>query len=102
MTRTRRRTLAAATLVAVTALAACSGGGDDGGGGGGDGGDGGGDAAGGESIVLWTADNLPDRVAATEDIIAAFTEETGIEVELVGVAEDQFNQLLTSAAAAGW
>ncbi len=96
MTRTRRRTLAAATLAGALALAACGGGGDDGGGD-----DGGGDAAGGESIVLWTADNLPDRVAATEAILADFTAASGIEVELVGVAEDQFNQLLTSAAAAG-
>ena len=35
------------------------------------------------------------------EIIAAFTEETGVEVELVSVDEDQFVQLLTSAAAAG-
>jgi multiple sugar transport system substrate-binding protein len=99
MTRMRRRTLATVTFVAVTALAACSGGGDDGGDGGGDTADGG--DGGGEAITVWTGDTLPDRVAATEAIIADFTEATGIEVELVGVAEDQFNQLLTSAAAAG-
>jgi multiple sugar transport system substrate-binding protein len=96
-TRTRRRTLAAATVLALTALAACSSGGDDGG----DGGGGGGETGGGESITVWTGDTLPDRVAQTEAIVADFTEATGIEVELVGVAEDQFNQLLTSAAAAG-
>ena len=50
---------------------------------------------------MWTGDTIPDRVAKTKDIIAAFTESTGIQVELVGVDEDQFNQLLTSAAAAG-
>ena len=38
---------------------------------------------------------------ATKKIIDEFTEKTGIKVELVGVDEDQFNQLITSAAAAG-
>jgi multiple sugar transport system substrate-binding protein len=52
-------------------------------------------------IVVWTGDTIPDRVEKTKAIIAAFTEKTGIQVELVGVDEDQFNQLLTSAAAAG-
>jgi multiple sugar transport system substrate-binding protein len=98
MTRMRRRTLATATVVvAVTALAACSGGGGDDNGGGSTA-DGGG---GKEKITVWTGDTLPDRVAATQAIVDAFTKKTGIEVELVGVAEDQFNQLLTSAAAAG-
>ncbi|GAA2725345.1 ABC transporter substrate-binding protein [Cellulomonas aerilata] len=96
MTRTRRRTLAAAGLVAVTALAACSGGGDDGGGDGGDGTD----EAGG-SITLWIQEDLPDRVAATQAIVDEFTAASGVEVELIPVAEDQFDQLLTSSAAAG-
>ena len=51
--------------------------------------------------MVWTGDTIPDRVEKTKAIIAAFTEKTGIQVELVGVDEDQFNQLLTSAAAAG-
>ena len=93
MKRTMR--LAAATTgLALLAVSAC---GDDGGDGG-SGGDGGG---GTEPITVWTTDTLPDRVAATEAIIAEFTAETGIEVELVGVAEDQFTQVLSSAAAAG-
>jgi multiple sugar transport system substrate-binding protein len=62
-------------------------------GGGGDGGE--------RRITVWTADTLPDRVAATQAIIARFTQQTGVQVELVGVDEDQFNQLLTSSAAAG-
>jgi multiple sugar transport system substrate-binding protein len=89
MRSTRRRAAAAATGLALLAVTAC-GGGDSGGGGGST-----------EPIVVWTADTLPDRVAATEAIIADFTAKTGIEVDLVGVAEDQFNQVLTSAAAAG-
>ena len=52
-------------------------------------------------IVVWTGDTIPDRVAKTKAIIAKFTEASGVQVELVGVDEDQFNQLLTSAAAAG-
>ena len=83
-----------AALVALLAMAAC----------GGDDGDGAGDPTGGTdtgSIVVWTGDTIPDRVAATEVIIDEFTAETGIEVQLVGVEEDQFNQALISAAAAG-
>jgi len=83
-------------LIALLALAACGDGGDSGGGGADEG-----DSGDASSIVVWTGDTIPDRVAATEEIIDAFTAETGIEVELVGVEEDQFNQVLTSAAAAG-
>jgi multiple sugar transport system substrate-binding protein len=100
MTRTRRRTLGTAGLVAVTALvAACSGSGDDGD----DGGDGGGGGTGGDggSITVWIQEDLPDRVAATQAIVDDFSAASGIEVELTPVAEDQFDQLLTSSAAAG-
>lgn len=53
------------------------------------------------SITVWIQEDLPDRVAATQEIVDAFSEETGVEVELIAVAEDQFNQLLLSSAAAG-
>jgi len=53
------------------------------------------------SITVWIQEDLPDRVAATQAIVDDFTEQSGVEVELVAVAEDQFNQLLTSSAAAG-
>ncbi|NOJ58903.1 extracellular solute-binding protein [Arthrobacter sp. 260] len=79
-------TVALAALVMST-LAACGSGGEG--------------ESDGESITVQTTDTIPDRVAATQEIIDAFTAETGIEVELVGVAEDQFNQVLTSGAAAG-
>lgn len=85
-----RATAAAMAVVGLTALAltGCTSSGDDGG---------------GESdgITFWLQEDLPDRVAATQEIVDAFTEESGIEVELVSVAEDQFAQLLTSSAAAG-
>ena len=87
----RRRASAAAVLatVVVASLTAC--GSDDEGGGGGD----------ADSITVWIVEDLPDRVAATQAIVDAFTEESGVDVELVAVAEDQFNQVLTSNAAAG-
>lgn len=53
------------------------------------------------SIKVWIEEDLPDRVAATQRIVDAFTASTGIQVQLVAVAEDQFNQLLLSSAAAG-
>lgn len=86
MPTTRRLVSTVVAASSLVALAAC---GDD---------DSGSDS---DSITVWTTDTLPDRVAATEAIIERFTEQTGIEVELVGVAEDQFNQTLISAAAAG-
>jgi multiple sugar transport system substrate-binding protein len=88
----RRRARAAVAAVGVAVLvAAC--GSDDSGSGDGGGADG--------PLVVWTLENLPDRIAAQEQIAAAFTEASGVDVELVGIDEDQFNQLLTSAAAAG-
>jgi multiple sugar transport system substrate-binding protein len=92
MRRFTRRAGSALVLAVVLILSAC-GGGDSGGGG-----NGGGDP---KRITVWTGDTLPDRVAATKAIIDKFTAKTGIQVELVGVDEDQFNQTLTSAAAAG-
>ncbi len=53
------------------------------------------------SIKVWIEEDLPDRVAATQRIVDSFTASTGIQVQLVAVAEDQFNQLLLSSAAAG-
>jgi multiple sugar transport system substrate-binding protein len=94
MPNVTRRAGVVASILALVAVAGCGGGGDEGGG------DEGGSTE-GESIVVWTGDTIPVRVEATQAIIDRFTEETGIEVELVGVDEDQFNQLLTSAAAAG-
>ncbi len=82
-----RRVRIALGLVGLLVLAACGSGGDEGG-----------DA---NAITVWTTDTIPDRVAATDAIIARFTQQTGIRVERVGVDEDQLNQLLTSAAAAG-
>jgi len=82
----RRNAAAVATLMMLGMVPAC--GGDD-------------SSGGSSAITVWTTDTLPDRVRKTEAIIEAFTKKTGIEVKLVGVAEDQFTQTLTSAAASG-
>ena len=71
-TLTRRTVAFAAVLVLLGLAAACGGGAEE---------QGGGD----NRIVVWTGDTIPDRVAKTKDIIAAFTQSTGIQVELVGV-----------------
>ena len=92
MTTWHHRTLAVAgALILTCSLAACGGDDSEGDGGGGD----------AKSIKVWIQEDLPDRVAATEKIVDAFTEESGVKVDLVAVAEDQFDQLLTSSAAAG-
>ncbi|MFD7409369.1 ABC transporter substrate-binding protein [Streptomyces sp. NPDC059866] len=52
-------------------------------------------------ITVWSQENLPDRVTATQKVIDGFEKETGIKVNLVGVDEAQMPQLIMSAAASG-
>ncbi|MFJ8827857.1 ABC transporter substrate-binding protein [Streptomyces sp. NPDC102467] len=52
-------------------------------------------------ITVWSQENLPDRVAATQKIVDGFEKKTGIKVHLVGVDEGQMPQLIMSAAASG-
>ncbi|MFD9292558.1 ABC transporter substrate-binding protein [Streptomyces sp. NPDC060030] len=52
-------------------------------------------------ITVWSQENLPPRMAATEKVISRFEKETGVTVDLVGVDEAQLPQLIMSAAAAG-
>jgi multiple sugar transport system substrate-binding protein len=92
-TVTRRAAAAAAIALLAAGTTAC------GGGSGGSGGSGASGEAG--ALTVWTLENLPDRLAATRTIVDDFTADTGIEVELVGIDENQFNQLITTAAAAG-
>ncbi|MGI5283493.1 ABC transporter substrate-binding protein [Nonomuraea polychroma] len=51
-------------------------------------------------ITVWTEENLEDRMAVQKQIVTEFTQKTGIQVELVAMAEDQFSQSITAAAAA--
>ncbi len=58
-------------------------------------------ASSGGSITFWTSNIEPDRVAKQQAIIDAFTAETGIEVELVPVPEDDLPNLIVTNAASG-
>lgn len=90
----RKQHLVLPALVVTSALALTGcGGGDDGGGG-----DGGGDGE-TESLTIWTIEDVADRVTAQEQMLAAWSDESGIEVELTAIAEDQLSAVLTSAAA---
>jgi multiple sugar transport system substrate-binding protein len=53
----------------------------------------------GNAIKVWTLENLPDRLEAQKVLAQRFTEATGITVDLVGVDEDQFQQLIRSSSA---
>jgi multiple sugar transport system substrate-binding protein len=53
------------------------------------------------AIKVWSLDGLPERLAVQQALAQRFTQATGITVDLVGVDEDQFSQLITSSAAAG-
>lgn len=87
-----RGTTRMGTLIAVLALVAagCGGDGDEGGGG----------AEGARSLKVWTIEDVADRVATQKKIAADFSAKSGIQVEVVAVGEDQFDQLITSSAAA--
>ncbi|MFC5923051.1 ABC transporter substrate-binding protein [Micromonospora vulcania] len=54
-----------------------------------------------KKITVWSLEDVADRVTATKAIIADFTAQTGIQVELVTVNEDQFPSLIAANAAAG-
>ncbi|GAA2125965.1 bicyclomycin resistance protein [Glycomyces algeriensis] len=53
------------------------------------------------SIVFWTPYTTPERIAAQQPVIDAFTEATGVEVEMVPLEPDQAGQTLVTAAASG-
>lgn len=52
-------------------------------------------------ITVWSEENEASRIQATQAMADQFTKQTGIKVKIVGVDEDQFQQLATSDAAAG-
>jgi multiple sugar transport system substrate-binding protein len=85
-----RRLLALVVLSILMAAAGCGGGDDQGGGDSGD-----------KSITFWTAEDVAERVAATQKIAAAFQQKTGIQVKVVAIAEDQLATQIQSASAGG-
>lgn len=85
--RPGKRMAILAVTAALVAAAGCSGGDGEG-------------EGGNDAIKVWTIEDVADRVAAQKKMAADFTARTGIQVEVVAVAEDQFDQLITSSAAA--
>jgi multiple sugar transport system substrate-binding protein len=57
--------------------------------------------AAGATISFWSTETQPERAAATQQIIGRFTEQSGINVELVLTDEDALPNLMTAAVAAG-
>lgn len=83
--RNVRAGIIAATAAAALVLTGCSAGG--------------GDAASDDTITIWTVEDVAERVQAQQAILDAYSEETGISIELVALAEDQLPTVLASAAA---
>lgn len=54
-----------------------------------------------DTIVFWSTETQPARAAATQEIIAQFTDATGIQVVLVLADEDDLPNLVTNNLAAG-
>jgi ABC-type glycerol-3-phosphate transport system substrate-binding protein len=53
------------------------------------------------TVTVWTVETQPERLAIQEDAMAAWSEVSGVETELVPVEEDQVSQLLSAAALSG-
>jgi multiple sugar transport system substrate-binding protein len=82
---TRTRTIAVLAAALLGLVSACGGGESA--------------APAGNAIKVWTLENLPDRLEAQKVLAQRFTQATGITVDLVGVDEDQFQQLIRSSSA---
>ena len=54
-----------------------------------------------DSITFWTPQSTPERVAAQEAVAARFTEESGIQVDVVPLAAADQDQALVTGAASG-
>jgi multiple sugar transport system substrate-binding protein len=53
-----------------------------------------------QTLTVWTVEDVAERVAAQQAIADAYTEATGVEVELVAIAEGDLATVLASSAAA--
>lgn len=60
-----------------------------------------GDDAESGALIVWSLENQTERVQAAQAAADRFTQQSGIKVQIVGTDENQFTQLITSAAAAG-
>ncbi|WP_017556958.1 ABC transporter substrate-binding protein [Nocardiopsis baichengensis] len=82
-----RRTAAVLAAAVLLPLAACQSPGD----GGGDGG----------ALVFWTPHVTPDRLAQQEATAAAFTEQSGVDVDVVPMSAEDQNQSMAVGSASG-
>ncbi|HEX3200537.1 MAG TPA: extracellular solute-binding protein [Actinomycetes bacterium] len=86
-----RRLLALLVLSVLLAAAGCGGGGGDGGGGGG----------GDKNITFWLSEDVAQRVNAIQQIVNRFQQQSGVQVKVVAIAEDQLASQIQTASAAG-
>ena len=84
----RARLFIVLTIVALLA-AGCGGGGDEGGGGE------------DKNITFWLNEDIAQRVNAIQQIVNRFQQQSGVQVKVVAIAEDQLASQIQSASAAG-
>jgi multiple sugar transport system substrate-binding protein len=84
----RARLFIVLTILAL--LAAGCGGGDEGGGEGGD-----------KNITFWLSEDVAQRVNAIQQIVNRFQQQSGVQVKMVAIAEDQLASQIQTASAAG-
>jgi multiple sugar transport system substrate-binding protein len=77
-------------MILALLLAACGGGGGDGGGEGGD-----------RTLTFWLGEDVAARVALIQKIVDRFQQQSGIQVQVVPIAEDQLATQIQSASAGG-
>jgi multiple sugar transport system substrate-binding protein len=53
------------------------------------------------TLTFWSMEDVTDRINKTQAIVDRFQQETGIQVKMSAIAEDQFASQIQSAAAAG-
>jgi multiple sugar transport system substrate-binding protein len=85
-----RRRIVAAIALGLAALVAGCGGGDEPSG-----------TAADRSLTVWILESEPDRVRATRDNVMRFARSTGLEVDVVGIADDELAQRVAGARLAG-
>ncbi|MFD4420347.1 ABC transporter substrate-binding protein [Agromyces sp. NPDC058484] len=85
--RTVRTCVLAAVATSALLLAGCTPASDEDGGGGDD------------QLLIWTVEDIAERVEVQQALLDAYAEENELEIELVALAEDQLSTVLASAAA---
>ncbi|HEX6074335.1 MAG TPA: extracellular solute-binding protein [Micromonosporaceae bacterium] len=56
--------------------------------------------AGEQALIVWSLENQTERIQAAQATADRFSKQSGVDVKVVAVDENQFTQLITSAAAA--